>query len=148
MEKLKINIPKGYEIDKKKPTFEEIVFKPVEKGLPKSWKELEIIRGYFVDTHSNVYCGNTMIPTEEDKNVFPTKTEARACIALAQLCQLRDVYNECLYEKLKNKELFAVTIQRKYVVDQCYVLAFLTRELRDEFQKNFADLIETAKPLL
>ena len=40
--KLKINIPEGYEIDKEKSTFEEIVFKKVEdpfSKLPKTWKE-------------------------------------------------------------------------------------------------------------
>ena len=40
--KLKINIPEGYEIDKEKSTFEEIVFKKVEDPLaklPKTWEE-------------------------------------------------------------------------------------------------------------
>lgn len=40
--KLKINIPEGYEIDKEKSTFEEIVFKKVEDPftkLPKNWEE-------------------------------------------------------------------------------------------------------------
>ena len=33
--KLKINIPEGYEIDKEKSTFEEIVFKKVEDPFAK-----------------------------------------------------------------------------------------------------------------
>ena len=40
--KLKINIPEGYEIDKEKSTFEEIIFKKVEDPfakLPKTWEE-------------------------------------------------------------------------------------------------------------
>lgn len=40
--KLKINIPEGYEIDREKSTFEEIVFKKIEDPLaklPKTWEE-------------------------------------------------------------------------------------------------------------
>lgn len=39
MKELKIEIPKGYEIDEKNSTFEKIVFKPLEnKKYPKTWE--------------------------------------------------------------------------------------------------------------
>ena len=47
---LKIEVPDGYEIDKEKSTFEKIIFKKVEKELPKSWEELKIISGYYLDS--------------------------------------------------------------------------------------------------
>ena len=38
--KLKINIPKGYEVDKELSTFEEIFFKKIEYSkLPRTWNE-------------------------------------------------------------------------------------------------------------
>ena len=33
---MKIQVPEGYEIDRKNSTFEKIVFKKIEKELPKS----------------------------------------------------------------------------------------------------------------
>ena len=45
MEKsIKIDVPKGYEIDKEKSTFERIVFKPIiEEKLPECWEDLKSI---------------------------------------------------------------------------------------------------------
>nr|DAU65294.1 MAG TPA: hypothetical protein [Caudoviricetes sp.] len=43
---LKIEVPQGYEIDKENSTFEKIVFKKVEKELPKSWEDLGEIKRY------------------------------------------------------------------------------------------------------
>ena len=37
---LKIQIPEGYEIDKKESTFENIVFRRVD-DLPKRWEDLK-----------------------------------------------------------------------------------------------------------
>lgn len=93
---LKINIPEGFEIDKEKSTLEEIIFKPIiKKGLPKSWEELENINGYYVENSSipEYYATSGRVETT-DKNIFPSLEEAKAAIALAQLCQLRDIYNE------------------------------------------------------
>lgn len=36
---LKIEIPNGYEIDRKKSTFENIIFRKVERNLPKTRKD-------------------------------------------------------------------------------------------------------------
>lgn len=47
---LKIEIPDGYEIDRENSTFEKIVFKKIESKLPKSWEELKIISGYYLDS--------------------------------------------------------------------------------------------------
>ena len=46
MKNLTITPPSGYEIDKEQSTFENIVFKPLKKALPKTWEELKNIAGY------------------------------------------------------------------------------------------------------
>ena len=52
MEKtIKITPPEGYEVDKEKSTFSEIVFKKLEPNLPMSWEELKEVKGYFI--HQN-----------------------------------------------------------------------------------------------
>ena len=158
----KIQVPKGYVIDKEKSTFEKIVFKKVEKELPKSWDDLEIISGFYVDSLSRVIKTSGEIYTEENyKNTFPTKEEAKACLALAQLCQLRDRYNNgwepdwengaqnkfIIYIHPNNKILFDKISANTHAISR-HLLTFKTEELRDKFLENFRDLINTAKPLL
>ena len=150
---MKIQVPEGYEIDKEKSTFEKIVFK--RKELPKSWEDLMTVKGYCVSTYSKIEdCSEEFYTYKENKNIFPTKEEAEACLALAQLCQLRDRYNDgwkpnwddggekhCVY--FHDNE-----INSAYTYSSHRVLTFKTQELRDKFLENFKDLIETAKPLL
>lgn len=151
---LKIQVPEGYEIDKEKSTFEKIVFKKEERKLPKKWEDLYEVKGWFVDFHSDVVTSGSMRTADSVKNIFPTKEEAEACLALAQLCQLRDRYNDgwkpnwddggekhCVY--FHDNE-----INSAYTYSSHRVLTFKTQELRDKFLENFRDLIEQAKPLL
>ena len=92
---------------------------------------------------------------DNDKNIFPTIEEAEACLALAQLCQLRDRYNDGWkpdWDSMSETK-YVLEISRNIVVKNFYgnrhkILAFKTEELRDKFLENFRDLIETAKPLL
>ena len=151
----KIQVPEGYEIDRENSTFENIIFKKIENELPKTWKDLEEIGGFYIDKYSIVSTFYDYDTDEENKNVFPTKEEAEACLALAQLCQLRDRYNDGWKPDWKDGEKvkYCIEIYENTIVKNPYyaahkVLAFKTKELRDEFLKNFKDLIETAKPLL
>lgn len=152
---MKIQVPEGYEIDKEKSTFEKIVFKKIEKKLPKSWKEFGEVQGWFVSELSDIDYSEGHSTDYRDKNIFPSKEEAEACLALAQLCQLRDRYNSGWKPDWKNeKELkYAIEIFWDNIVKREYecrykVLAFKTEELRDEFLENFRELIWIAKPLL
>ena len=89
---MKIQVPEGYEIDKEKSTFEKIVFKKLENELPKSWEELDIVKGFYVDSLSEITStGEVTCAEEYNRNTFPTRKEAKASIALAQLCQLYQV---------------------------------------------------------
>lgn len=151
---MKIQVPEGYEIDKEKSTFEKIIFKKVERELPKKWKDLYEVKGWFINGKCYIIETGKLITQEYNKNTFPTKEEAEACLALAQLCQLRDRYNDgwkpdwedgtekctVIYSDNEIKASFSIYTQR--------ILSFKTQELRDKFLENFRDLIETAKPLL
>ena len=151
----KIQAPEGYEIDKENSTFEKIVFKRID-DLPKSWEDLETINGFYVNSASDIVkVKGEAYAVEDNKSVFPTKEEAEACLALAQLCQLRDRYNNGWKPDWKDDrekkhciEFFKGKIQKNYYHVLKKVLCFKTQELRDKFLENFRDLIETAKPLL
>lgn len=152
---MKIEVPAGYMIDKEKSTFEKIVFKKIERELPKSWEELHMIKGWFVENGSGIYEFENCFTISKNRNLFPTKEEAEACVALAQLCQLRDRYNDGWKPDWNNgKEYkYSIVINNGRPFVETYfnvqkVLSFKTEELRDKFLENFRGLIETAKPLL
>ena len=52
MKTQKIVAPEGYEIDREKSTIDEIVFKEIKKQLPKTWEELNTIKGWYVDSYA------------------------------------------------------------------------------------------------
>lgn len=159
---LKIQVPEGYEIDKEKSTFEKIVFKKEERKLPKKWEDLKFVNGFFICDLSKINKVRlNSLAIDSNKNVFPTKEEAIACLALAQLCQLRDRYNDgwkpdwknraqnkfIIYIHPNNEILFDKISANTHAISR-HLLIFKTEELRDKFLENFRDLIETAKPLL
>lgn len=101
-----IEVPDGYEIDQKNSTFERIVFKEKHIGktedvdFPRSWEEFcenyPIKRG---ETSVNSYCSTVIVDSRvrtplDDKNYLPSKELAEAMLALCQLIQLRDCYNQ------------------------------------------------------
>jgi hypothetical protein len=154
MKNLTITPPEGYEIDKKQSTFENIVFKPLIKGLPKSWEDLKEISGYYVDSYSNVECLIRVDSNCPNLNIFATTEQAKACLALAQLSQLMAVYNDGWVPDWTVADykyviyFVAVNIEKSDYKHSQHFLAFKTEELRNEFLENFRDLILTAKPLL
>lgn len=152
---MKIQAPEGYEIDREKSTFEKIVFKKIERELPKTWENLKIINGFFVSNLSYIgKASDNCITVNQNRNIFPTKEEAKACLALAQLCQLRDRYNDGWKpDWTDNAEKYCIYFNdNKLDISYSYsahrVLIFKTVETRDKFLENFSDLIEIAKPLL
>ena len=152
---LKIEVPAGYEIDKEKSTFEKIVFKKIERELPKSWEELKVVEGFYIDEDSHIHDCPMVDVLRKNKNVFPTEEEAEACLALAQLCQLRDAYNDGWKPDWEdtNEQKYVIIIHTGRIQVETFfsiqhLLTFKTEELRDKFLENFRDLIETAKPLL
>ena len=149
---IKITPPDGFEIDKENSTFECIKFKKIGR-LPKSWEELGTIEGWYIDGGIVEEAGKAESMTQEYKDVFPTKELAEASLALAQLTQLRDRYNgdwEADWEMHNSKDVIYYYLDKLEVgmSRTNSVLNFKSARLRDEFLKNFKDLIEQAKPLL
>ena len=155
MENKELNIiaPEGYEIDKENSTFEKIVFKKTSNNLPKTWEELKNIYGYYISSSSEITPSSVINASNYTKNIFPTKELAEAVLVLAQLLQLRDKYNGDNKGFIYNKDNYCITFVHNRIEKSVYfysqrVLAFRTKELRDEFYDNFKELIEIAKPLL
>ena len=159
MEKeIKIIAPEGFEIDKENSTFEVIKFKekPKVKKLPQSWEELKTVEGFYVDSCSEINDYSNSVE-EGGRNTFPSIQEAEAAIALAQLCQLRDRYNDGWkpdWEDVKIKKYCIIILGHRINNDTTFrfkrVLSFKTADLRDEFLScpEIVKLIEIAKPLL
>lgn len=153
MKTFKIEIPKGYEIDKEKSTFENIVFKEVKNELPKTWEDLKEISGFFINGDSSIgisYVKGSKI----NKNVFATKEQAEASLALAQLSQLREVYRNGWIPDWSDDEFKDCIIFVKDKIETSEArnlvrfLSFQDSETRDLFLENFKDLILIAKPLM
>ncbi len=140
-----------------KATEEEIekIYERVPKWREKpEWEDFGKLKGYWVNANSEIRY--THIPSREDhKNVWPTKAEAEACLALSQLCQWRNRYNEewkpnwndC-FEKKYTITFFDNTIHVSHSNCTHCILYFKTKEIRDRFLEDFRELIEIAKPLL
>ena len=135
----------------------KIVFKKKENELPTKWEDLKKLDGFYVEINSEIDSISDGDISAINRNVFPTKTEAEACLALSQLCQLRDAYNGeplanwCDWESNEKKYVIYFdegNISKGILFFSSVVLAFKTEKLRDKFVENFEDLILTAKPLL
>ena len=135
----------------------KIVFKKKENELPTKWEDFVIVKGYYLNSDCFVI-GLGDEPNNYNKNIFPTQEEAEACLALSQLCQLRDAYNGepladwCNWTN-SNQKKYCIVIYKGEIYKDDYVniskiLSFKTEKLRDKFVENFEDLILTAKPLL
>lgn len=145
----------GYVEELEKCGYIEYIEEKVISVLPKSWNDLDKITGWYADSYSSIGCVTKTALMEINKNIFPTKEEAEASIALAQLCQLRDKYNEGWKPDFKDSSqpkfviyfnIGVIGIVRNYLTQR--VLIFKTKELAEEFKNNFSDLIKKAKPLL
>ena len=152
--KLKINIPEGYEIDKEKSTFEEIVFKKVEdpfSKLPKTWeeycKQTKDCESYFHTRYpepcirkspsfDGVYCE------------FSTEERVKQYVALGRLLQLRDYWVGDWKRNLDNIYVIYKNVIMSAMSNSDFPLTFPTREMAKEFKNCFEDLIKEAHPLV
>ena len=154
-----IEIPEGFELKKISDIEYKIVKK--EKFLPKTWEEFCKLNPVketeqFITVTSKIYCpgGFRERYKDTDKNLLPSEEKAEAVLALCQLIQLRDYYNDGWKPDWENpsKEKYTIYYNTDYF-DKCTnyirarVLAFKSPELRDAFFDNFKDLIEKLKPL-
>lgn len=148
-----IEIPDGYELKQEGNTY-TIVKK--ETKLPKSWKELGEISGWYVNTDSSVCDGAGYYASDENPNVFRTKEQAEAAIALAQLTQLVHVWREGWEPDWTNynTDKYIIELRREKIVVDSWttthytILSFGTKEKAQKFLETFEDLIKKAVPLL
>ncbi len=153
MEAVTIHPPEGYEVCPTS-TQTEIRFRPIVKSKPK-WEDLKNITGCWIKDNCNIEYADQKAQID-NRNVWPTKEEAEACLALSQLCQWRDKYNEdwkpC-YTRTDADRVAQIYVQANKICRYesntiSNPLSFKTREIRDKFLEDFESLIEIAKPLL
>lgn len=133
-----------------------------ESIRPKTWEEFcknnPIKKG---EAYINTESGCTVWEinadrrgADRDRNLLPNEKDAEAMIALCQLIQLRDNYNQGWrpdWEDTTNKYVIYIFSNNIICETRVHInttLTFKSKELRDEFYENFRDLIEVAKPLL
>lgn len=151
--KLKINIPEGYEIDKEKSTFEEIIFKKIEDPLaklPKTWEEYcKQAKGYV-----SYFCSNpdSIIKSwfEGYYNEFMTEERLKQYVALGRLLQLRDYwvkgYSEVRYAVYEDP--LGGTVICDWRDNIHCPLTFPTKKMAEKFKECFGYLIKKAYPLV
>lgn len=131
-------------------TFPELA----KKQLPKTWEELGRMSGGFISSGGTFFSATGVRTTSVNKNVFATKEQAEASIALAQLSQLRAVYRgrwspDWMDTKIKYCIMFDNgEIERRVAMNISHFLSFQDEETRDLFLENFRWLIEKAQPLM
>ena len=157
MKELKVEVPKGYEIDKENSTFEFIKFKP--KGI-KTWNDLCVaslnsdevrVSGYRIwDDYSNIYATNKLIARDYSRNVFLTEKEAKSALAMSQISQLMPYYGGAITdEEWLDGDITKYVITRyegqsslDITIFWYRFLAFHTEEQRDSFYENNEQLVK------
>jgi len=115
------------------------------KERPTSWEELWEIKWYFIGMDSDI--GKTdgiFYSADSNKNIFLTKQQCEASLALAQISQLLDKYD--IPEKSDIRYYKNCTSWNPTWIDRCWLLRFDTPEKRDHFYKHHSDLISKLAP--
>ena len=164
MKETKIEIPADCEVDKIETQDGHIVvtFREKKRRLPKSFEEF--CRDYDIKVGECRIMSDGLIANNTcridrniifDSNVLPDLATAEAVIALCQLVQLRNCYNGDFVPDWKDgkQTKFVIAFSNNVISSQYFayanseILYFKTKELRDEFLRNFRPLVEKLKPL-
>ena len=154
MKELKIEVPKGYEIDKENSTFECIKFK--KKQEIRTWDDLcehgsSKNGGFFIRAYGDInpidIDGRL---SNSDIGVFLTEKEAKSARAAAMISQLMPYYGGAItcdewedymvckyYIYRSGNELSVNNVRYSYSY-----LAFRTEEDRDKFLKHNEQLVK------
>ena len=118
------------------------------------WSDFGEVKGCYIGSQSKLYDYESPSSNSANRNIFPTTEEAEACLALSQLCQWRDKYNEgskpdytSMYTKYQIY-FYRGQISKDNHLSTSFVLTFKTSEIRDKFLEDFSELINQAKSLL
>ena len=144
-----IEVPEGYTL---KWDGDKWVMVPIEPKLPMSWEELGTVNGYHANrsTATHLLHGSTI---EANRGTFPTKDQAEASIALAQLLQLRQAWvGDWVPDWTSDKTKYVIVWFDGLRVDwfgrTAHLLCFPTKGMAQDFLTTFKPLIEKASPLL
>ncbi len=147
-----IETPKGYKkVERDVDGNKVISFEPIkETVVPENWEDFcrkrpEITGEYCIDNKSwliSCETSRTRLP-KVDKNLFSTKQRAKAMLAFIQLIRVRDYVNRDWEGDWDD-----ATITKYCIANNFCPLSFKTREIRDQFENNFRDLIEEAKEFI
>lgn len=133
--------------------------------LPKTWEDFCYqyskinYKEYFIDSDSNITRVNSIVLDHYrlkngDRNICPSKESAEAHLAMIQLEQLRDCYRG-LFVTVIGMPVWNINIydgkphifQAMWGKNQSF-LSFQSREVAEEYLKNFKPLIEKAGDLI
>lgn len=161
VKKVEVKIPVGYDLVINGTDCRLV---PEKDKLPKTWEEF--CKTHLVKEDECYLCGNvdgiSVFGKHSDlsrdprcRDILPNKETAEAVLALMQLLQLRKCYNGDWVPDWADSESWKYNIESNCDKIICSmsktnsrVLAFKTIKLRDQFFKNFRDLIEIVKPLI
>ena len=156
---IEIEVPNG-----KKAVWKDnkVVFEDIKPKFPKTWEEFceqnNIVKKneYYVDTASCIIAiSDGKRYSSSDKNLLPSKKAAEQHLALMQLHQLRDCYNNNWHCDWNNEYEKNAVIVRSHGELKIYAewaittfLTFKSIEIAREFLTNFRELIEQAGDLI
>jgi hypothetical protein len=140
-----------------------------KNDLPSTWEEwFESLPDgtaltYFNSAAEIKQCANnTLIDSEFYKSCSLTKESTEAHLAMIQLENLKNAYNDSVGDNYKKSYFETTEIECHYVIenkmgilivskrdkDSNRFLSFKTKELAEKFLENFRPLIETAKKFI
>ena len=120
---LKIEIPKGYEIDKENSTLECVIFKPIKKDI--TYKDVcnklfERNASYSINLYGKI--GNFSLASHRfDVNNASNKKQLERVLALNQLLNIAEYYNK-LHENGINSVIKYDNIKQTYVVTKAFAM--------------------------
>lgn len=93
---IKIQAPKGYEIDKENSTFECIRFKSIKKDITYEDMCNSLFKtGYYINNHGEIiYVRDYVDNAKVDKNNTTNKEQLKRILALNQLLNIAEYYNK------------------------------------------------------
>lgn len=156
---IEIEVPEGYKAVYDKDTQKVEL---VDATLPKTWEEFcenHPIKKEecYIGENGNIFNTVCIGKNRSDiffKNLLPNKHTAEAFLALMQLIQLRDCYRQGWKPDWSDESWkYCIILYKDKLCENVYttegrVLSFQSKEIRDEFLKNFRELIEIAKELI
>lgn len=164
MKELRIEIPKGYEIDVFDKNTGKVSFKKIKDKYPTTIEDLGSRVGtYCINQASSIVhikAPNKCILNSSlyDKNIIDTKEEAEAFLALIQLRRFANAWNKIDNNPTK-KYFISLKLEDGYnknvivvsgigITSISSMLSFGSFAIANSFRVEFRDLLEQAKILL